>query len=125
MWRCNAPPFWQPSLEILKWAEQFPGHVAAAWLGHTEEIADAHYRQVLPDHFERAMIATTTTETVHGAVQSTVHETVPHRVTVLRTDLQTPQNHLSACELAHEKSGHMRKHATANLGGGGNRTPVL
>ena len=35
-------------------AEQFPGHVAAAWLGHTEEIANAHYRQVLPEHFEKA-----------------------------------------------------------------------
>lgn len=35
-------------------AEIFPGHVAAAWLGHTEEIADAHYRQVLPSHFEKA-----------------------------------------------------------------------
>ncbi len=35
-------------------AEDFPGHVAAAWLGHTEEIANAHYRQVLPSHFEKA-----------------------------------------------------------------------
>ncbi len=36
-------------------AEQFPGHVAAQWLGHTEEIANAHYRQVLPEHFEKAL----------------------------------------------------------------------
>ncbi len=36
-------------------AEEFPGPVAAAWLGHTEEIADAHYRQVLPDHFAKAV----------------------------------------------------------------------
>ncbi len=36
-------------------AEQYPGHVAAAWLGHTEEIANAHYRQVLPAHFEKAL----------------------------------------------------------------------
>jgi len=35
-------------------AEEYPGHVAATWLGHTEEIADAHYRQVLPSHFEKA-----------------------------------------------------------------------
>ena len=35
-------------------AEEFPGHVAAAWLGHTEEIANAHYRQVLPAHFDKA-----------------------------------------------------------------------
>ena len=30
---------------------EFPGHVAAAWLGHTEQIADMHYRQVTDDHY--------------------------------------------------------------------------
>ena len=35
-------------------AEEFASHVGASWLGHTEEIADAHYRQVLPSHFEKA-----------------------------------------------------------------------
>ncbi|MCC5828286.1 MAG: tyrosine-type recombinase/integrase [Phycisphaeraceae bacterium] len=34
--------------------ERFPSHVAAAWLGHTERIADAHYRQVTDEHFARA-----------------------------------------------------------------------
>lgn len=36
-------------------AEQFPGHVAAQWLGHSETIADRHYRQVLPEHFDKAL----------------------------------------------------------------------
>ncbi len=36
-------------------AELYPGHVAAEWLGHIEEIAKAHYRQVLPEHFEKAL----------------------------------------------------------------------
>ena len=35
-------------------AEIVPGHVAAAWLGHSEEFAGAHDRQVLPEHFEKA-----------------------------------------------------------------------
>jgi len=35
-------------------AEIFPGHVAAAWLGHTERIANKHYRQVTADHLKRA-----------------------------------------------------------------------
>ena len=35
-------------------ADRFPGHVAAAWLGHTNEIADRHYRSVLDSHFEEA-----------------------------------------------------------------------
>lgn len=34
--------------------EQFPAHVAAAWLGNTEKIADKHYLQVLDRHFEKA-----------------------------------------------------------------------
>lgn len=36
-------------------ADQFPSHVCAAWLGHTEKIADAFYRQVTDDHFARAV----------------------------------------------------------------------
>lgn len=35
-------------------AEDYPSHVAAAWLGHSVAIADAHYRQVTEAHFERA-----------------------------------------------------------------------
>ncbi|WP_350210880.1 tyrosine-type recombinase/integrase [Botrimarina sp.] len=35
-------------------ADQFPGHVVSAWLGHSERIADRHYRQVTDQHFERA-----------------------------------------------------------------------
>jgi len=36
-------------------AAEFPSHVAAAWLGHSEEIADAHYRQVLDSDFAKAI----------------------------------------------------------------------
>ncbi len=35
-------------------ADKYPSHVAAAWLGHTETIANAHYRQVTAEHYERA-----------------------------------------------------------------------
>lgn len=38
-------------------ADQFPSHVATAWLGHSERIADKHYRQVTDDHFEKASAA--------------------------------------------------------------------
>jgi len=34
--------------------DAYPSHVASAWLGHTEAIADAHYRQVTPAHLQRA-----------------------------------------------------------------------
>lgn len=33
---------------------RFPGHVAAEWLGHTEAIAEMHYRQVTDDHYREA-----------------------------------------------------------------------
>ncbi|MCS7271295.1 MAG: site-specific integrase [Gemmataceae bacterium] len=35
-------------------ADRFPSHVCAAWLGHTERIADQCYRQVTDEHFHRA-----------------------------------------------------------------------
>jgi len=35
-------------------ADKYPSHVGAAWLGHTETIADAHYRQVTAEHYDRA-----------------------------------------------------------------------
>ena len=36
-------------------ADQFPSHVAAAWLGHAEGVADKHYRTVTDDHFADAV----------------------------------------------------------------------
>lgn len=35
-------------------ADEFPSHVCAAWLGHTERVADTFYRQVTDSHFQRA-----------------------------------------------------------------------
>src|SRR6478735_9268741 len=35
-------------------AAEHPGHVAAAWLGHSNKIADDHYRQVTDADFDRA-----------------------------------------------------------------------
>ncbi len=36
-------------------ADEFPSHVCAGWLGHTEAVADAHYRMTTDDHFKRAV----------------------------------------------------------------------
>ncbi len=35
-------------------ADLYPSHVCAAWLGHSERIADAFYRQVTDEHFRKA-----------------------------------------------------------------------
>ncbi len=34
--------------------EMFPSHVVNEWLGHSERVADEHYRQVTPEHWEKA-----------------------------------------------------------------------
>ena len=38
-------------------ADKFPSHVCEAWLGHSEAIANRHYRQVTEEHFEKAVSA--------------------------------------------------------------------
>ena len=32
----------------------FPTHVVNEWLGHSSEIAERHYQQVTPDHWDRS-----------------------------------------------------------------------
>lgn len=51
------PRLWQNlrascATELL---ERFPSHVCAAWLGHTNAIADRHYRQVTQAHLAAAV----------------------------------------------------------------------
>ena len=50
------PRLWQNfrATRATELADKYPPHVAAAWLGHTERIADGHYRQVTAEHYERA-----------------------------------------------------------------------
>ncbi len=42
------------STRATELVDQYPSHVAAAWLGHTEVIANRHYRQVTKGHVQRA-----------------------------------------------------------------------
>ena len=50
------PKLWQNlrATRATELADQFPSHVCAAWLGHTERIADSFYRQVTDEHILRA-----------------------------------------------------------------------
>ncbi len=59
------PRLWQNfrATRSTELADLFPSHVAAAWLGHTEKIADGHYRQVTTDHFRRATTESTGPQT--------------------------------------------------------------
>ena len=36
-------------------ADQFPAHVAAAWIGNSVAVAVKHYLQVTDEHFEKAV----------------------------------------------------------------------
>ena len=50
------PRLWQNlrATRATELVDQFPSHVAAAWLGHTETVANTHYRQVTTEHVQRA-----------------------------------------------------------------------
>lgn len=43
------------STRATELCERFPSHVAAEWLGHSAEIANANYRQVTDAHFQLAV----------------------------------------------------------------------
>jgi hypothetical protein len=55
-------PFWgkpfmnKRASRSTELSERFPSHVGAEWLGHSEKIANDHYRQVTNHHFDAAII---------------------------------------------------------------------
>ncbi len=51
------PQLWQAlrRSRATELAAIFPGHLCAAWLGHTQRVADTHYRMVTDMDFERAI----------------------------------------------------------------------
>jgi hypothetical protein len=55
-------------ISILPIAAEFPSHVAAEWLGHSQMVAQKHYWQVTDADFEKA--AKATAPAVQNAVQS-------------------------------------------------------
>jgi integrase len=43
--------------------DKFPAHVCTAWLGHSDQIARKHYRQVTEEHFTKAITGDTSGDT--------------------------------------------------------------
>ena len=82
------PRLWQTLRQSCEteWANEFPGHVVAAWAGHSEQVSARHYLMVTPEHFDQA---TTRSEmrsahTVNeaesaGSRQNCRHPTVMHK----------------------------------------------
>ena len=66
------PKLWQNlrATRATELADEFPDHVAAAWLGHSTKIANKHYRQVTDSHFAKAVATGADT----GAVRSVQHD---------------------------------------------------
>ncbi len=51
------PKLWQNlrATRATELADKYPSHVCAAWLGHTERIADGFYRMTTDEHFAMAV----------------------------------------------------------------------
>ncbi len=51
---------WEDTFQTLRrsreteWSEKYPGHVVAAWVGHSEDVSRRHYLMVLDSHFDTA-----------------------------------------------------------------------
>jgi len=64
-------------------ADQYPSHVAAAWLGHSEGIADSFYRQVTEDHFQKAAQNPAQYEQESAGTERKAEQAKPQNVPVL------------------------------------------
>ena len=87
--------------------DRFPSKVCAEWLGHTEQIADKHYRMVTDEHFERAAKSGTLSD--ESSVVKDRNEPVNHdtkRVSKSGTKSVTAQagNRLQINEAANKKA---------------------
>ncbi len=60
--------------------EEFPAHVVNNWLGHSERIANEHYRQTTREHFERA-IKGITKANPSGALLVALHQETSPSIT--------------------------------------------
>ena len=62
------PRLWQNlrASRATELIDSFPSHVCAAWLGHTDAVADKHYRQVTPAHVAAAATGGPTTSPTSG-----------------------------------------------------------
>ncbi len=76
------PKLWQNcrASRATELAQQFPQHVATAWMGHSAKIAEAHYLQVTAEHFAEASgdAVRTDEERVKSAAQNPAQQPPAH-----------------------------------------------
>ncbi len=112
------PRLWQNfrATRATELADQFPSHVAASWLVHTERVADRHYRQTTGEHYERAIVKPT--GAMPGQEQEPAHfpAQYPHKLdrNEQQRKTRTPQNT--------ESYGAIQSGTNHSSGGQGTRT---
>lgn len=70
---------------------KFPSYVAAAWLGHSEAIADEHYRQVTEEHYRKATQKSDAFATAGGRLEPFRSVAFPGNSQEMRFSLVNPQ----------------------------------
>ncbi len=72
--------------------DDYPAHVVNDWLGHSERVANEHYRQTTQDHFERAVKGITKSNpsgallvALHSGASQSVTEQNPFKPAVSKT----------------------------------------
>ena len=90
-------------------ADLFPSHVCASWLGHSEKIADAFYRQVRDEHVARALALPTAIPSAPEAAQ--IPAQYLHVLPCNGPQVENPRNaktpelpgFASTCEIVHNR----------------------
>jgi hypothetical protein len=82
------------STRATELADEFPGHVVSAWLGHSEDIAKEHYRQVTEEHFLRASSQALPDLMPHDAVLPRIDSQAQNQV---HAQLVSAQEETAAC----------------------------
>ena len=81
-------------------ADLFPSHVCAAWLGHSERIADAFYRQVTDEHLAKALELPRAKQNPKQH-QAVLGRTAPHDGQGEKPELANMQCVTQPCDIAH------------------------
>ena len=118
------PRLWQNlrASRATELIDSFPSHVCAAWLGHTDAVADRHYRQVTSAHVATAIAGTPTDSNsgmdsntaAEGPTQNPTQQTTPMARIGRKgvgADIQKPmvfQPIAAACEAVPEPGWAMR-----------------
>jgi integrase len=111
------PKLWQNlrSTRETELCDEFPTHVAAAWIGNTVQVAMKHYLQVTDEHFQKA---------AQNAAQK-VHETLRNDKKAVRTEKSSDDVTSDPFTNLHEKTAPCDQQETVLDGPGRTRTSDL